>query len=63
MKINVDFTKILTKTHEKMWVALSHDRTKVLGYSANLVELKKQVGGVENIIFMKVLPSDTSFAF
>ena len=62
MKINVDLSKILTKSHEKMWVALSPNRSKVLGYSASLVELKNKLT-TKDVVYMKVLPRDTSFAF
>ncbi len=62
MKINVELHKILTKSHEKMWVALSLDRAKVLDYSNNLLELKNKIN-TKDVVYMKVLPSDTSFAF
>ena len=62
MKINTNLSKILNKSHEKKWVALSHNRSKVLGYSDNLLELKNKVND-KNVIYMKVLSSDTSFAF
>ena len=62
MKVNRNLNKILNKSHEKKWVALSPNRSKVLGYSNNLVKLKNKVNK-KNAIYMKVLPSDTSFAF
>ena len=62
MKINVDFSKILDKSHEKKWVALSPDRSKVLGSSFNLIELKNTISE-KKAIYMKVLPRDASFAF
>ncbi len=62
MKTNVNLYKILTKAHEKMWVALSPDRTKVLDYASSLRELKIKIN-TKDVVYMKVLPSDTSFAF
>ncbi len=62
MKINPNLHKILTKAHEKKWVALSSDRSKLLGSSSDLVELKNKVND-KNAVYMKMLPSDTSFAF
>ncbi|MEI7709299.1 MAG: hypothetical protein WCI76_01125 [bacterium] len=62
MKKNSDFTKILNKSHERKWVALSPDRYSVLGSSDNLVELKDKVNN-KDAVYMKVLSSDTSFAF
>ena len=62
MKINANLSKVLDKSHERKWVALSPDRSKVLGSSTNLIELKDKVND-KNAIYMKVLPRDTSFAF
>ncbi|MBI5139454.1 hypothetical protein HZA26_02495 [Candidatus Nomurabacteria bacterium] len=62
MKKNANFTKILNKSHENKWVALSPDRYKVLGSSDNLVELKDKVNN-RDAVYMKVQPSDISFAF
>jgi hypothetical protein len=62
MKINFDLSKVLDKSHEKKWVALSPDRSKVLGSSSSLLELKNKIKE-KDAIYMKVLPSDTSFAF
>jgi hypothetical protein len=62
MEKNSDFTKILNKSHENKWVALSPDRYTVLGSSDNLVELKDKVNN-KDAVYMKVQPSDVSFAF
>ena len=62
MKKNADLSKILNKSHENKWVALSPDRYKVLGSSNDLVELKNKVKN-EDAVYMKVQPSDISFAF
>lgn len=59
---NTNLTKILNKSHENKWVALSKNQTKVLGYSASLMDLKKNVSSKE-VVYMKVLLRDFSFAF
>jgi hypothetical protein len=58
---NSDFTKIL-RPYQNKWVALSPNRTKVLGAAENLSKLRQEVKD-EEALFMKVLPHDTSFAF
>jgi len=62
MKINSDFTKILSKKLEKKWVALSMDHKKVIGSSDNLAALEKKIGHKE-VVYMKVMPSDREYAF
>lgn len=62
MKKNTDFTKILNKSHENKWVALSEKQTEVLGVSESLVELKNKTKDT-HAVYMKVLPKDVSFAF
>jgi hypothetical protein len=62
MKINQNLNKILNKSHEKKWVALSSNRSKVLGYSSDLVELKNKINN-RDAVYMKVLARDTSFIF
>lgn len=62
MKINANLSKVLDKSHEKKWVALSPDRSEVLGSSSNLIELKNKVNN-KDALYMKVLAADTTFAF
>jgi len=62
MKKNTNLSKILNKTHENKWVALSPNRSKVLGFSSSLIELRNKVDN-KDALYMKVLPSDASFAF
>jgi hypothetical protein len=62
MKPVIDLTKILTKDHEKKWVALSRDNTKVVNYDADLLALDKKVAG-QDVVFMKVPPSDVYLSF
>ncbi len=59
---NYDLTNILKKEHAGKWVALSSDRTKVLGYSDSFKDLESEVGKV-GVIYMKALPKDVKFAF
>lgn len=54
--------KNLDKTHENKWVALSVDRKKVLAFSVSLEALKGKVGDTK-VIYTRILPSNTSFAF
>lgn len=61
-KKNTDLTKVLNKSHENKWVALSLDQTKVLGVSEKLITLKTQIGD-RKAVYMKVLSSDISYAF
>ena len=62
MENNTDLTKVLKKNHENKWVALSEDRKKVVDYSETLHKLQEKVGN-KKVIYMKVLPSNVSFAF
>ncbi len=59
---NVDFTKILNKTHEGKWVALSPDQTNVLGCAATLAELRGKIKDPD-AVFTKILSSDMEYAF
>ena len=62
-KQNANLTKILTRKHEKQWVALSADKTKVLGFSEKLGDLYKKLEGKTGVTYIKVLASDTEYAF
>ena len=59
---NTDFTKVFSKIHEGKWVALSSDRSKVIAYDSDILKLKEKVKN-EKVVYTKVLPSDTLFAF
>jgi hypothetical protein len=64
MKVNADLTKVLGRKYDKMWVALSKDRSKVIDSSDTLSGLQAKLGEKrDKVIFMKVLPSDMEFAF
>lgn len=58
----VDLTSVLTKEHEKKWVALSRDNKKVIDFDENLIALDKRVDRKE-VTFMKVPPSDVYLCF
>lgn len=58
----IDLTKVLTKEHEKKWVALSRDNKRVIGYDEDLLALDKKVAG-KDVVFMKVPPSDVYLSF
>jgi hypothetical protein len=53
---------IIEKKHEGKWVAISPDYKKVLDYSDDIVALTER-NGRENVVYMKALRSDTSYAF
>ena len=59
---NYDLTNLLKEEHAGKWVALSSDRTKVLGYSESFKELEGEIGKT-NVVYMKALPKDVKFAF
>lgn len=64
MDKNNDFTRIIKKEHEKNWVALNKDRTKVIAYDKSLSALQDKLGKKkDSAIYTKILPSDTIFAF
>ena len=57
-----DLTRVLTKDHEKKWVALSRDNTQVVAFDDDLVALDKKVAG-QDIVFMKVPSSEAYLSF
>ncbi len=58
----IDLRRVLKKEMENKWVALSADYKKVFDFSDDLALLTKKIG-TEKVVYMKVLPSDVSFAF
>ena len=61
MKRNYDLRKLL-KPHENKWVALSLDRTKVLGAGNTLREAAEQADKKgEKSVFIKLPPFDVSY--
>lgn len=62
LKGGVDLRRVLKKEMENKWAALSSDYKKVFGFSDDLASLTQKMGTRE-VVYMKVLPSDVSFAF
>lgn len=58
----IDLTKVLTKVHEKKWVALTKDSSAVVDFDVDLVALDRRVNKDE-VIFMKVPPTDVYLSF
>lgn len=58
----IDLTTILSKIHEKKWVALTKDNKKVVDFDADLIALDKRVDKSQ-VVFMKVPPSDVYLSF
>lgn len=64
MRKNADFTKVLKRGHERKWVALSKDRHSIIDSAADLPQLREKLGKKkDDVVYMKVLPSDIEFAF
>lgn len=57
-----DLTVVLSKEHEKKWVALSKDNKKVVDFDESLIALDKRVNKNE-VTYMKVPPSDVYLSF
>lgn len=53
--------KVLKKAHENKWVALSANYQKVLATEETLQSLRQKVGR-QDVIVMRVLPSDVGYA-
>ena len=54
--------KIIKEEHEKSWVALSRDKTKVIAFDKDLLELKRKIGD-QKAVFMKIPPADVYLSF
>lgn len=59
---NYNLSKILTKKHEGKWVALTPKYDKVVAFSDSLPQLTKKVGN-EEVVYMKAMSPDVSYAF
>lgn len=62
MEAELNLHRIIKEEHEKKWVALSRDKTKVIAFDENLLELKKKIGD-QKVVFMKVPPADVYLSF
>lgn len=58
----IDLRRILKKEMEGKWAALSVDYKKVFDFSDDLSSLTQKMG-TKKVVYMRVLPSDVSFAF
>ncbi len=62
MSRNYDLTKVINKTHENKWVALTPTRDKVIGSSESLLKLRNQIGS-RAATYMKIVPANAKRAF
>lgn len=60
--LNLNLHKIIKEEHEKKWVALSRDKSKVIAFDENLLNLKNKIDG-QSVVFMKVPPADVYLSF
>ncbi len=51
----IDLTTVLSKEHERKWVALSKDNKRVVDFDADLIALDKRVDHTK-VTYMKVAP-------
>jgi hypothetical protein len=58
----IDLTSVLSREHEKKWVALSKDNKCVVDYDESLIELGKRVDK-RQVTFMKAPPTDVYLCF
>jgi hypothetical protein len=64
MKVNSDFTNILTDDHQEKWVALTKDHTTLIDSADNLKVLRTRLGEQKNdYVYMRVLRSDREYCF
>ena len=57
----VDLSRVLNRTHENKWVALTPDYSEVVAASEDLVKLDKEVAG-RDVVYHRVLPANVIFA-
>lgn len=62
MKNAANLINIITAEHERKWVALTEDTTRVVAYDQSLIALKNKIGN-QKVVFMKVPPSDVYLSF
>ena len=62
MNNSLNLHKIIKQEHEKNWVALTRDKSRVVAFDKDLLELKKKIGE-EKVVYMKVPPSDLYLSF
>ena len=62
MKNNRNLHKVIKTEHEKKWVALSRDKSKVIDFDSSLIKLKEKIRG-QQVTYMKVPPADVYLSF
>ncbi len=62
MGAELNLHTIIKEEHEKNWVALSRDKTEVIAFDKDLLELKKKIGD-QKVTFMKIPPADVYLSF
>lgn len=64
MKVNSDFTKIITKEHEGKWVALTRDCYHVVDFGDDFIALAERMDRKKkDVVYHKVLSSDMEYSF
>lgn len=59
----IDLTKVLKKTHEGKWVALSRDYRKVIDSNVDLIVLKASMDAINaDVAYMKVPTAEFAYA-
>lgn len=58
----IDLSSVLSTIHEKKWVALSRDNSRVVDFDIDLLALDSRVNKDE-VTFMKVPASDAFLSF
>jgi hypothetical protein len=56
-----DLNRLIDKSHEGKWVAISADHERLVAASGDLLALEREVRGQAVTIF-KVMPSDVGYA-
>ncbi|OGC85275.1 hypothetical protein A3F55_00725 [Candidatus Adlerbacteria bacterium RIFCSPHIGHO2_12_FULL_53_18] len=62
MKGALNLHKIIEAKHEKKWIALSRDKTKIVAFDESLMELKQKIGD-QKVVYMKVPSADAYLSF
>lgn len=57
----IDLRRVLKRSHENKWVALTPDYARVVAASDDLVKLDKVMAG-RDVVYHRVLPADVIFA-
>lgn len=55
-----DLSGVIEKKHEGMWVAVSPDYKKVVGFSSDILKLEKKVG-TDNVVYVRAPKGDMGY--